>query len=185
MQIAESNIFSANTSYLDGGGLYFEHNAVAAVSVKGNYFYKNTCTDPACGGGAGLFYRGGNMAYTIRYNTFVSNNSAGTSASGGGMLLNLGGYTSANATVQENYFYQNTASVAGGGLFITAVASPASTLKFNSVFDRCQLVGTNGDWRQLRYADPSDRDLLHLSGRQPHICGAVGQCPGALQCIAC
>lgn len=130
-QIVENNIFSANTSYLDGGGLYFEHQAIAAVSAKGNYFYKNTCTDPACSGGAGMYYRGGNMAYTIRYNTFVSNNSAGTSASGGGMLLNLGGYTSANATVQENYFYQNTANVAGGGLFVTAMASPASTLKFN------------------------------------------------------
>jgi predicted outer membrane repeat protein len=136
-QLVENNVFSANVSEREGGGLYYSTGsiALARAEIKGNYFTSNSCA--ACivggwGGGGAYILPGFNMTYTISKNCFEKNSAAATGANGGGLYANgnnRGGVFS--FVIEDNTFISNTANSSGGGLYYTNIASATHYIRRN------------------------------------------------------
>lgn len=158
-QLVENNVFSANVSEREGGGLYYSTGNIAAVlaraEIRGNYFTGNSCT--ACtvggwGGGGAYVIPSLNMTYTISKNCFEKNSASAAGANGGGLYANGNGRSGAfSYVIEDNTFLSNTANSSGGALYYTNIASATHAIRRNLFRENSAPYGgalaliTNGD----------------------------------------
>lgn len=158
-QLVENNVFSANVSEREGGGLYYSTGNIAAAlaraEIKGNYFTGNSCA--ACtvggwGGGGAYILPSLNMTYTISKNCFEKNSAAAAGSNGGGLYANGNGRGGVfSFIIEDNTFFANTANSSGGGLYYTNIASATHHIRRNLFRENAAPFGgaialiTNGD----------------------------------------